>query len=54
MLEGVGAAHRSDPEPVGALGLARSIRDPEVQYGLGYVLAISKAIGRERAGDDER
>ena len=54
MLEGVGAAHRSDPEPVGALGLARSIRDPEVQYGLGYVLAISKAIGRERADDDGR
>jgi len=53
MLEGVGAAHRSDPEPVGALGLARSIRDPEIQYGLGYVLAVSKAIGRERA-DGER
>ena len=52
MLEGVGAAHRSDPEPVGALGLARSVRDPEIQYGLGYVLAIAKAIGRERA--DER
>jgi len=49
---GVGAAHRSDPEPVGALGLARSVRDPEIQYGLGYVLAIAKAIGRERA--DER
>jgi uncharacterized protein YjgD (DUF1641 family) len=54
MLEGVGAAHRSDPEPVGALGLARSIRDPEIQHGLGYVLAISKAIGRERAGEDDR
>jgi uncharacterized protein YjgD (DUF1641 family) len=53
MLEGVGAAHRSDPEPVGALGLARSIRDPEIQYGLGYLLAVSKAIGRERA-DGER
>ncbi|MFW5916834.1 MAG: DUF1641 domain-containing protein [Halorubrum sp.] len=48
LLEGVGAAQRSDPEPVGALGLARGIRDPEVQYGLGYVLAISKAIGRSR------
>ena len=54
MLEGVGAAHRSDPEPVGALGLARSIRDPDIQYGLGYVLAISKAIGQERADDDGR
>lgn len=49
MLDGVGAAHRSDPKPVGALGLARSIRDPEIQYGLGYVLAVSKAIGRSRA-----
>ncbi|MFW6317203.1 MAG: DUF1641 domain-containing protein, partial [Halorubrum sp.] len=55
MLEGVGAAHRSDPEPVGALGLARSVRDPEIRYGLGYLLAISKAIGRSRAatGDGE-
>lgn len=49
LLTGVGAAQRSDPEPVGALGLARGVRDPEIQYGLGYVLAISKAIGRERA-----
>ena len=53
LLDGVGAAQRSDPEPVGALGLARSVRDPEIQYGLGYVLAISKAIGRSRAEDAE-
>ena len=54
LLSGVGAAQRSDPEPVGALGLARGIRDPEIQYGLGYVLAISKAIGRARTdiGDE--
>jgi uncharacterized protein YjgD (DUF1641 family) len=52
MLEGVGAAHRSDPEPVGALGLARSVRDPEIRYGLGYLLAVSKAIGRERAAGE--
>ena len=49
LLAGVGAAQRSDPEPVGALGLARGVRDPEIQYGLGYVLAVSKAIGRARA-----
>ncbi|EMA57844.1 DUF1641 domain-containing protein [Halorubrum lipolyticum] len=49
LLAGVGTAQRSDPEPVGALGLARAVRDPEIRYGLGYVLAISKAIGRERA-----
>jgi len=53
LLEGVGAAERSDPTPVGALGLARSVRDPEVQYGLGYVIAISKAIGRSRAADGD-
>ena len=53
LLEGVGAAQRSDPEPVGAIGLARGIRDPEIQYGLGYVLAISKAIGRSQADRDE-
>ncbi|WP_241964414.1 DUF1641 domain-containing protein [Halorubrum sp. 48-1-W] len=51
MLEGVGAAHRSDPAKVGPLGLARGLRDPEIQYGLGYVLAVSKAIGRSRAVD---
>ncbi|WP_256402530.1 DUF1641 domain-containing protein [Halorubrum salinum] len=53
LLEGVGAAERSDPDRVGALGLARSVRDPEVQYGLGYVIAISKAIGRSRAADGD-
>ncbi|MEF8778493.1 MAG: DUF1641 domain-containing protein [Natronomonas sp.] len=49
LLDGIGAAQRNEPEPVGAIGLARSIRDPDVKYGLGYVLAISKAIGRSRA-----
>lgn len=50
LLGGIGAAERDDPEPVGALGLVRGIRDPEVQYGLGYLLAVARAIGRDRAG----
>ena len=52
LVSGIGTAQRSEPEPVGAVGLARSIRDPDVKYGLGYVLAISKAIGRSRAPSD--
>ncbi|MEZ3162594.1 DUF1641 domain-containing protein [Halorubrum sp. RMP-47] len=53
LLQGVGAAQRSDPQPVGAVGLARSVRDPEVKHGLGYLLAVAKAIGRERGAAAE-
>ena len=52
VLSGVGAAEGSEPEPVGPVGLLRQIRDPEVQYGLGFVFAIAKAIGRSRAESD--
>ncbi|QKG92394.1 DUF1641 domain-containing protein [Halorubrum salinarum] len=53
LLKGVGEAEREPPERVGAVGLLRGVRDPEVQYGLGYLLAVASAIGRERA-DRER
>ena len=52
VLSGVGAAEGSDPEPVGPVGLVRQIRDPEVQYGLGYVFAIARAIGKGQAESD--
>ena len=51
LLDGVGDAEAETPERVGAIGLARGIRDPEVQYGLGYLLALAGAIGRERADE---
>ena len=51
MLEGIGEAQRAEPKPVGAIGMARAMRDPEVKYGLGYVLAMARAIGRARAED---
>ncbi len=47
MLVAVGEATGEPPRRVGTLGLLRSLRDPEVQVGLGYVLAISKALGHE-------
>ncbi len=53
LLQGVGAAQRSEPQPVGAVGLARSVRDPEVKHGLGYLLTVAKAIGRERGAAAE-
>jgi len=50
LLKGVGEAERDPPDRVGAVGLIRGVRDPDVQYGLGYLLAVAGAIGRERAG----
>ncbi|MFC7095790.1 DUF1641 domain-containing protein [Halobaculum marinum] len=53
LLDGVGAAEESEAERVGPLGMARALRDPEVQYGLGYLLTVAKAVGRDRAPADE-
>ncbi|ODR81498.1 hypothetical protein BG842_04110 [Haladaptatus sp. W1] len=49
VLQAVGDASdaESPPERVGVVGLLRATRDPEVQAGLGFVLAIAKALGRE-------
>ncbi|TKX69500.1 DUF1641 domain-containing protein [Halorubrum sp. SP9] len=52
LLKGVGEAEREPPERVGAVGLLRGVRDPEVQYGLGYLLAVAGAIGRERTAGE--
>jgi uncharacterized protein YjgD (DUF1641 family) len=49
VLSGVGAAEETEPERVGPVGLLKASRDPETQHGLGYLLAIAKAIGRSRA-----
>jgi len=46
LLESVGEAERNPPEQVGAVGLLRGVRDPDVQYGLGYLLALAGALGR--------
>ncbi|GGK71786.1 DUF1641 domain-containing protein [Haloarcula sebkhae] len=49
LLAGLGEAERNPPEPVGPIGLLRGLRDPDVQHGLGYLLALAGAVGRERA-----
>ncbi|MFC7019760.1 MULTISPECIES: DUF1641 domain-containing protein [Haloarcula] len=35
------------PERVGVVGLLRALRDPEVQAGLGYLVAVSRHLGRD-------
>ncbi|WP_247007056.1 DUF1641 domain-containing protein [Halorientalis litorea] len=48
VLQGVGAAEREESTRVGLVGLFKSARDPDVQHGLGYLLAVAKAIGRSK------
>jgi uncharacterized protein YjgD (DUF1641 family) len=53
VLTSVAAAERDQPEAVSAVGLLRAARDPEVRYGLGYLLSVSRAIGQQRAANGE-
>lgn len=48
LLKAVGEAEQEPAERVGPVGVVRGLRDPDVQYGLGYLLAVAGAIGRER------
>ena len=53
MLNSVSAAEQAETTPVGAVGLMKAIRDPEIQHGLGYLLAIAKALGQQQSTDDD-
>ncbi|AWB26466.1 DUF1641 domain-containing protein [Halococcoides cellulosivorans] len=46
-LVALGEAGASDPEPAGLLDTLRALRDPDVRKGLGTLLAMAKAFGRE-------
>ena len=52
LLKSLSEAERDAPERVGTVGLVRGLRDRDVQYGLGYLLTLAGAIGRERANGD--
>jgi len=48
VLVAVGEAKgQGPPDRVGFVGLARALRDPAVQTGLGYLLSVLRALGRE-------
>lgn len=47
LLTALGEASAEDQEPVGAIQLVRSIRDPDVKAGLGVLLSIARALGAQ-------
>ncbi|RXK46628.1 DUF1641 domain-containing protein [Halorientalis pallida] len=47
VLEAVGEASDQPPEPPGVVGTVRALRDPDVQSGMGFLLAIARALGRD-------
>lgn len=49
MLEAVGAANAAEVDRVGPIGLVRSLRDPEVQTGMGFLVSLARELGRVRA-----
>ncbi|WP_158855214.1 DUF1641 domain-containing protein [Halorhabdus sp. CUG00001] len=52
VLAALGEATSKDPEQIGTIGLLKATRDPDVQAGLGLVIALARALGqqtRERA-----
>jgi uncharacterized protein YjgD (DUF1641 family) len=52
VLGAVGEAQNEDISPLGPVGLVRASRDEEVQAGLGYLVALARALGRETDSTD--
>ncbi|ELY82062.1 hypothetical protein C488_00527 [Natrinema pellirubrum DSM 15624] len=46
LLEAVGEAGAEPADPVGPVGVAKALRDPDTQAGIGFLLALAKALGR--------
>jgi uncharacterized protein YjgD (DUF1641 family) len=46
VLTAVGDATSDEVEPVGLIGLAKALRDPEVKAGMGVALALLKGLGQ--------
>jgi len=49
LLTAIGDAGGTEtpPEPVGAIGLLKATRDPDVQRGLGFLIAVARATGQQ-------
>lgn len=47
VLRAVGEAGEQPPAAPGTLGLLKATRDPEVRTGLGFLLAVARALGRD-------
>ncbi|MFB6185011.1 MAG: DUF1641 domain-containing protein [Haloarculaceae archaeon] len=51
LLEALGEAGDEEPTTVGALGLLGALRDPEVKRGMGFLVAVARALGRDVSGE---
>lgn len=53
VLSALGDASDPDdpPEPVGAFGMVRAMRDPEVKAGMGFMIALARALGGQMGGN---
>ena len=51
-MKGLAHAYR-EAKPVGLLGLLTSVRDPDVQKGLGILLSIAKGLGAACGEEEE-
>ena len=49
LLESLAAAAQTESTRLGPVGLARGVRDPEIQVGLGYLFSVAKALGRAQS-----
>jgi uncharacterized protein YjgD (DUF1641 family) len=47
VLTAVGEAGDQPPEPPGVVGMVRAMRDPDVQSGMGFLLAVARALGQD-------
>jgi uncharacterized protein YjgD (DUF1641 family) len=47
LLEAIGEAGDQPPESPGVIGLVRAMRDPEVKTGMGFLVGVARALGRD-------
>lgn len=53
VMTALGEATSEEPDKIGMVGLLKALRDPDVQAGLGVVIALSSALGQAMTEDDE-
>ena len=53
MLRAMGEAGSEPPKRTGTIGMVRQLRDPEVQRGMNFLLALARGIGADIDAHDE-
>ncbi|MFB6128216.1 MAG: DUF1641 domain-containing protein [Halorhabdus sp.] len=47
VLSALGDATSEEPDEIGAIGLIKATRDPDVKAGLGVIIALARALGQQ-------